>query len=54
MTIYVICKYCGDKFRSRLIQLENLGPDVVIEKNYEFCPHCNKTILIEKGSLINQ
>ena len=54
MTTYVICRNCGKKFRSRLIQIENLGPKVVIENNYEFCPHCNKSILVGKDNLVNE
>ena len=54
MTTYVICRNCGKKFRSRLIQIENLGPEVVIENNYEFCPRCNKSTLVEKDNLVNE
>jgi len=54
MTTYVICKKCGQKFRSRLIQTENLGPNVDIENNYETCPHCNQRTLVEKNNLVNE
>ena len=52
MTTYVICKKCGKKFKSQY-QIENLEKQIIGD-NFEQCPLCNGTTVVNKSNMINE
>jgi len=56
MTTYVICDNpeCGEKFKSKLIQVTNIEAQEKIGGNKEQCPHCGFITLVEKRNIVNE